>query len=84
MNTEVLNVSGMTCGGCVSKVTKALQAIKGVNDVNVSLVDGEAKVQFDASLTSPAQLKSAVQEAGYNVDATKHAPPQKSKGGCCG
>jgi copper chaperone len=84
MNTELINVSGMTCGGCVSKVTKALQAINGVNDVNVSLADGEAKVQFDANLTSSAQLKSAVQEAGYTVDATKHASPQKGKGGCCG
>jgi copper chaperone len=84
MNTEVLNVSGMTCGGCVSKVTKALKAINGVDDVNVSLVDGEAKVHFDANLTSSAQLKSAVQEAGYGVDREKHAQPQKGKGGCCG
>lgn len=84
MQTEVLNVSGMTCGGCVSKVTKALKSINGVDEVNVSLADGEAKVHFDANLASPAQLKSAVQGAGYGVDESKHAQPQQGKGGCCG
>ncbi len=84
MKTEMLNVLGMTCGGCVSRVTKALKAINGVDEVNVTLADGAAKVNFDANLTSPAQLKSAVQEAGYNVDDTRPVPPQKSKGCCCG
>ena len=84
MQTELLKVTGMTCGGCISSVTHALQAIKGVDDVKVSLSAGEATVQYDERLTSPDQLKSAVKDAGYGVDATNAAHSHKSKGGCCG
>ena len=84
MQTELLKVSGMTCGGCTSKVTHALKAISGVNDVNVSLTAGEASVQYDERLTSSEQLKSAVQRAGYTVNAAKPALVQEGKGSCCG
>jgi copper chaperone CopZ len=29
MQTETMNVTGMTCGGCVGKVTRALTALPG-------------------------------------------------------
>ena len=84
MQTELLKVTGMTCGGCISNVTHALKAVSGVSDVNVSLSAGEATVKFDERLTSPEQLKSAVTGAGYGVDRTNAAHSHKSKGGCCG
>ncbi len=84
MQTELLKVSGMTCGGCISNVTHALKAINGVGDVKVSLSSGEATVQFDEHLTSPAQLKSAVKGAGYEVDTTNTPQKPQGKGGCCG
>lgn len=37
MQTERLMVTEMTCGGCTSKVSRALNAISGVDHVNVSL-----------------------------------------------
>lgn len=83
MQTEQLNVTGMTCGGCTSNVTRALRAVHGVSDVNVSLSSGEANVQFDERLTTPDKLKAAVKDAGYGVDANNAAGIQKSKGGCC-
>lgn len=84
MQTELLKVTGMTCGGCTSKVTNALKAIAGVSNVNVSLTDGEASVQYDERLTSSEQLKSAVQRAGYTVNGAKPALVQQGKRGCCG
>ena len=83
MQTEIVKVTGMTCGGCISNVTHALKAVSGVSDVNVSLSAGEATVKFDERVTSPEQLKSAVKGAGYGVDATNAAHNHKSKGGCC-
>lgn len=83
MQTEQLTVTGMTCGGCTSSVTKALKAVNGVNDVTVSLSDGKTSVQYDENITSAEQLKSAVIEAGYGVDASNTT--QKAQGkGCCG
>ncbi len=84
MQTERLKVTGMTCGGCTDSVGHALKAINGVSDVNVSLGSGEATVQFDERLTSPEQLKLAVQRAGYGIATTNPAQIPKGKGGCCG
>lgn len=83
MQTEHLKVTGMTCGGCTSTVTQALQTVKGVDQVDVSLAAGEATVHFDELLTSPAQLKSAVQKAGYGVNGS-NASSDGGPRGCCG
>lgn len=84
MQTEIMKVAGMTCGGCVSKVTNALKTIAGVADVNVSLSEGEVRVQFDESRTSPQQLRSAVEGAGYGMAMAHGCHGQHGKGGCCG
>ena len=67
MKTEHLIVTGMTCGGCINSLTRALKSVSGVSDVNVSLATGETSVQYDENLTSPEQLKSAVDNAGYGI-----------------
>ena len=84
MQTEIVKVTGMTCGGCISNVTQALKAVSGVSEVDVSLSAGEAKVKFDERLTSREKLKSAVKGAGYGVDTANTAQKPKGKGGCCG
>ena len=84
MQTEQIQVTGMTCGDCTNNVTRALKAIPGVGDVNVSLAAGEATVQYDERRASPEQLKSAVKSAGYGVDAAKSAQSRAGKSGCCG
>ena len=83
MKTQQLKVTGMTCGGCTNSVTKALKAVNGVADVNVSLSNSQATVQYDEMLTSPEQLKSAVIKAGYGLDASNTTQQPQGKG-CCG
>ena len=83
MQTEQIKVTGMTCGGCSSNVTKALKGVKGVDNVIVSLSDANATVQYDEKLTSPEQLKSAIREAGYGVDVSNTTQQSTGKG-CCG
>ncbi len=84
MQTELLKVTGMTCGGCTNNVGRALKAINGVGNVSVSLATGEVTVEFDERVTSPAQLKSAVTAAGYGVDTINTAHRPQGKGSCCG
>jgi copper chaperone CopZ len=67
MKTEFLKVTGMTCGGCVNSLTRALKSINGVDGVQVELSTGNAQVQYDENFTTPDQLKSAVKNAGYGL-----------------
>ena len=83
MQTELLKVTGMTCGSCTANVTHALKAIAGVGDVKVSLSAGEATVEYDERLTSPDTLKSAVEGAGYEIGVTAAPRSRQTKAGCC-
>lgn len=67
MQTEHIKVTGMTCGGCVNSLTRALKAVAGVGEVTVLLSSGETTVQYDEHLTSPGQIKLAVENAGYGI-----------------
>jgi len=73
MQTEVLKVTGMTCGGCASSIMRALVAIDGVHDVKVTLSAGkvasEVNVQYDEQFTSSDNLKLAIKEAGFGIEA---------------
>ena len=70
MQSQTFNITGMTCGVCISNVTRALVAINGVAHVNVSLTTGLAEVQYDELVTSVDALKLAVSDAGYGVCKT--------------
>ena len=67
MENATLNVSGMTCEGCVASVTRVLKAVPGVSDVVVALQPGTAKVAYDATRTTLPVLKAAIEDAGYDV-----------------
>ncbi|AXY22699.1 MULTISPECIES: heavy-metal-associated domain-containing protein [Komagataeibacter] len=67
METLTLHISGMTCDGCVANVVRALEGVEGVAMADVSLEQGTARVTFDGRSTNPADLISAVEDAGFDV-----------------
>ncbi len=67
MENISLNIKGMTCGGCVKSVTNVLQQITGVSHVEVSLEQNNATISFDPGKAKPAQFKSAIEDAGFDV-----------------
>jgi len=63
---SVLNVSGMTCAGCAAAVKMAAKQIDGVEDADVSLETGTAKVTYDAAKTTPAAIaKTITDKTGF-------------------
>jgi copper chaperone len=68
--TEItLNVSGMTCMGCVSSVRRLLGQLPGVHDVDVDLASGRVRVGYDAQQVGEDRLRQAITEGGYQVAA---------------
>lgn len=68
MATATITVKGMTCGGCVTSVTKALTGVQGVQEAKVDLEGAKATVTFDESKTNVGSLKEAVEDAGYDTE----------------
>lgn len=61
-----LNVSGMTCGHCVSAVKQAVGAVPGAGEVAVDLARGEVRVDGNPD---PGAVRAAITEKGYEVRA---------------
>lgn len=59
-------VTGMTCGHCVSSVQTEVGALPGVSEVRVDLASGAVTVSSEQPLDEAA-VRAAVDEAGYNL-----------------
>ena len=68
MERITLTIDGMTCGHCISQVTKALSQVEGVEVEQVSV--GAATLSYDPATTSEAKITEAVEDQGYAVAAT--------------
>lgn len=64
-----MSVKGMTCGGCESSVTTALEKVPGVvKVVSISHKDGTALVCIDPAKCKKDGLTSAVSNKGYEAE----------------
>ena len=67
LQTQNLNVEGMSCQHCVHAVKTSVSAIAGVDSVVVSLEKKVVTVGFDAAKTSVPAIAAAIEEQGYSV-----------------
>jgi len=69
-----LRITGMSCDHCVMHVTKALQSVPGVVEVQVpGWESARAEVTAKADVPDTA-LVEAVQEAGYGAEIEARQP----------
>ncbi|MET3622163.1 heavy metal translocating P-type ATPase [Burkholderia ambifaria] len=72
--TIELEIDGMTCASCVSRVEKALAKVPGVTRASVNLATERATIDA-APDVSASRLAEAVQQAGYGATAVAATPP---------
>ena len=63
--TITLSVPGISCGHCVAAITGEVQAVAGVERVEVSI---DAKTVTVTGAVDVAAIEAAIIEAGYEVD----------------
>jgi copper chaperone len=64
-----INVKGMSCGHCAAAVTKALEALPGVSQVQVDLSTG--RVSFASAGPIPREeLARVIKAAGYEMTSS--------------
>lgn len=78
-------VNDMTCGHCVSIITKSLKALDPHAKVTIDL--GQRLVQVESNSVGAATLRSAIAEAGYTPEPAPRMPGPAAEmaraSGCC-
>lgn len=94
----VLRTTGMTCGSCSSKITKALDSQKGVAVTEVDIDGGWVIVGYDKKEITPQRLAERVKGTGFYSQVTQVLTPDEFRrltgrnvgqnpaqgSGCCG
>jgi len=60
-----INVSGMSCGHCVTAVRKAVEGVPGAEVRNVEI--GSVVVDLDPASGTKAAVEAAIEDAGFDV-----------------
>jgi copper chaperone CopZ len=64
-----LSIDGMHCAGCVQRVTRALEGVKGVELGSVKV--GSAEMTFRPDQTSAEEIEGALKRIGFSVRIEK-------------
>lgn len=62
-----LAITGMHCNHCVGRVKDGLLKIEGVDNVNVSLEQNSAHLDYDDSKVSIPSIIQKVEDIGYSA-----------------
>lgn len=63
---STIKVKGMSCQHCVMSITKALNLLEGIKNVQVDLAKGEVRFDNTMQVTSD-RIEKAITDAGYEV-----------------
>jgi len=63
-----IQVYGMTCEHCVNHVTKTLEKLTSVQNVQVSLADSKATFDWDPLQVNMTDVRQEIEEAGYSLE----------------
>jgi copper chaperone len=66
MAKQTYQVTGMTCGHCVSAVKQEVGRLAGVTGVDIDLASGLVTVTSGSELAED-DVRAAVDEAGYEI-----------------
>lgn len=78
-SVAVLRTTGMTCSSCSSKITKALEALKGVAVTEVDVEGGWVVVGYDTKTVKPEVLAEKVCGAGFGSNVHVVLTPEQYK-----
>ncbi|GHE06198.1 ATPase [Defluviimonas sp. 20V17] len=60
-----IDVEGMTCASCSSRVERGLKKLEGISQAGVNLATERAELRFDPKQISATQIVAAIQDTGY-------------------
>ncbi|KAL1537554.1 serine/threonine protein kinase Ran1 [Salvia divinorum] len=74
-----VSVTGMTCAACSNSVESALMSLDGVVKASVALLQNKADVTFDPALVKDEDIKTAIEDAGFEAEIIPEPSQSHSK-----
>ncbi|WP_226683764.1 heavy metal translocating P-type ATPase [Sutcliffiella horikoshii] len=62
-----MQITGMTCAACSTRVERGLNKLAGVDTANVNLALENASVTYDPEQVSEKEIEKKIQDLGYDV-----------------
>lgn len=66
-NRETLQISGMTCAACATRIEKGLSKLDGVKEANVNLAMERATITYDEGQLKLQKIEQKIEDLGYQV-----------------
>jgi Cu+-exporting ATPase len=71
----LLDLEGMTCASCATRIEKGLKKVPGVVDAQVNLASEQGTVTYDPTLTGVGQMVQKVEALGYKATPAQQSTP---------
>uniref|UniRef100_A0A7M4E562 Copper-transporting ATPase 2 n=1 Tax=Crocodylus porosus TaxID=8502 RepID=A0A7M4E562_CROPO len=65
--TTVIGIGGMSCSSCVQSIEGTISQRKGVQHISVSLAEKTGIIQYDSTVTSSEELRTAIEDMGFDA-----------------
>ena len=77
MKKQLLDITGMSCSACSSRIEKVVNKMQGVEQMNVNLLKNNAHVTFDESVVDEKAIIARIEKLGFGarVHAANVAAP---------
>ena len=77
MKKQLLDITGMSCSACSSRIEKVVNRMQGVEQMSVNLLKNNAHVTFDESVVDEKAIIARIEKLGFGakVHAANVAAP---------
>lgn len=77
MKKQLLDITGMSCSACSSRIEKVVNRMQGVEQMNVNLLKNNAHITFDESVVDEKAIIARIEKLGFGarVHAANVAAP---------
>lgn len=68
-----MQITGMTCAACATRIEKGLRKLEGIEEANVNLALERSAIKYDPNITNLETIQNKVRDLGYEVVIEKQS-----------
>ncbi|MGA4720810.1 heavy metal translocating P-type ATPase [Fictibacillus nanhaiensis] len=74
-----LDISGMTCAACSTRIEKSLKRMEGISSATVNLTNETGSIEYNPSIISVDDVINKIKKLGYHASTQQDRETKKTK-----